>query len=525
MLAAVVRKPKAELGSALDRLMEAGLLFRQGAPPHAIYLFKHVLVQDAAYGTLLREPRRALHARIAETLESQFSEIAENRPELLARHCTEAGLIEKAAHLWGTAGQRSLERSALVEAAEQLGRALDQFATLPTTPELRREQIKLQVSLITPLMQIKGHTAPKTKAAMERARLLIEHAEALGEPPDDPLLLFSVLYGFWVSAHAGFNGSPMCELAAQFLAIAEKGGASVPLMVGRRLMGSSLVLTGDIAEGRAYYDQAIALYDPAAHRSLTTRFGQDLGVSNFVFRSAALWLLGYPEAAQRDNDDAVQIARDIGHATSLILALVYSTYVQFESGNYTAANVSVDELVTLADEKGASYYKVVGGLFRGLLFAVTGGASDAVPTISSNLAAFRAGGTKMLVPLWLPYLSRAYAGIGQLDLAWHSVEEALTMAQATGERWIEAEVHRTAGEVALVEPSPDAVKAEAYFQRALAIARQQQAKSWELRAAMSMARLWRDQGKREEARDLLAPVYGWFTESLSGHFSPDYKVF
>ena len=271
LLAAVVRKPEAELGSALDRLIAAGLLFRQGVPPHATYLFKHALVQDAAYGTLLREPRRALHARIAETLESQFAEIAENQPELLARHCTEAGLIEKAAGLWGKAGQRSLARSALVEAAEQLTRALDQIATLPATPALRREQIKLQVALITPLIHVKGYAAPETKAAAERARLLIEQAEALGEPPEDPLLLFSVLYGFWVANYVAFNGDAMRELAAQFLALAEKQGATVPLMIGHRLMGTSLLFTGDIAQGRAHYDQAIALYDPAEHRPLATR--------------------------------------------------------------------------------------------------------------------------------------------------------------------------------------------------------------------------------------------------------------
>ena len=193
LLASVARKPEAELGSALDRLVQAGLLSRQGVPPQASYLFKHALVQDAAYGTLLREPRRALHARIAETLESQFSEIAESQPEILAHHCTEAGLIEKAAGLWGKAGQRSLARSALVEAAAQLTRALDQIATLPGTPALRREQIKLQVALITPLIHVKGHAAAETKAAAEQARLLIEQAEALGEPPEDPLLLFSVL--------------------------------------------------------------------------------------------------------------------------------------------------------------------------------------------------------------------------------------------------------------------------------------------------------------------------------------------
>ena len=244
LLAAVVRKPEAELGSALDRLIAAGLLFRQGVPPHATYLFKHALVQDAAYGTLLREPRRALHARIAETLESQFAEIAENQPELLARHCTEAGLIEKAAGLWGKAGQRSLERSALVEAVEQLTRALDQIATLPATPALRREQIKLQVALITPLIHVKGYAAPETKAAAERARLLIEQAEALGEPPEDPLLLFSVLYGFWVANFVAFNGDVVRELAAQFLALAEKQGTTVPLMIGTSSHGYFLAAYG-----------------------------------------------------------------------------------------------------------------------------------------------------------------------------------------------------------------------------------------------------------------------------------------
>jgi predicted ATPase len=196
LIAAVARKPEAELGSALDRIVAAGLLFRQGVPPNATYLFKHTLVQDAAYGTLLRDARRSLHARIAVTLESSFADIAENQPEILARHCTDAGLIEKAAELWGKAGQRSSARSALVEAVKQLTRALAQITTLPATPELRREQIKVQVALISPLMHVKGYAAPETNAAVERARLLIEQAEALGEPPEDPLLLYSVLFWF-----------------------------------------------------------------------------------------------------------------------------------------------------------------------------------------------------------------------------------------------------------------------------------------------------------------------------------------
>ena len=256
LLTAVARKPEAELASALDRLVEAGLLSRQGLPPHATYLFKHALVQDAAYGTLLREPRRALHARIAETLESQFAEVAENQPELVARHYTEAGVIEKAAALWGKAGLRSLERSALVEAVKQLTHALDQIAALPATPALRREQIRLQVALITPLVHVKGYAAPETKAASERALLLIDQAEALGERLDDPLTLFSVLYGICVASLAAFNGSVVRELAVQFLALAEKQTATVPLMIGHRLMGMSLLTTGDIAEGRAHLRSA-----------------------------------------------------------------------------------------------------------------------------------------------------------------------------------------------------------------------------------------------------------------------------
>jgi class 3 adenylate cyclase len=189
LLAAVARKPAQELASALDRLVAAGLVFRQGVSSQANYLFKHALVQDAAYGTLLREPRRELHARIAVALESQFPEIVETKPELLAHHCGEAGLIEKAADLWGKAGRRSVERSALVEAVVQLTRALDQIATLPGTPPLRREQIRLQVALITPLIHVKGYAAPETKAAAERARVLVDEAERDGESLETSLLL------------------------------------------------------------------------------------------------------------------------------------------------------------------------------------------------------------------------------------------------------------------------------------------------------------------------------------------------
>ena len=514
LLVAVAGKAEAELASALDRLMAAGLLFRQGVPPHASYLFKHALVQDAAYSTLLREPRRALHARIAETLESRFAEIAEKQPELLARHCTEAGLIEKAATLWGKAGQRSLERSALVEAVAQLTLALDQIAALPATPALRREQIKLQVALITPLIHVKGYAAPETKAAEERARLLIDQAEALGEPPEDPLLLFSVLYGFWVANALAFNGDVVRELAAQFLALAEKQEATDPLIIGHRNMGHSLLFTGDFAEGRAHYDQAIALYDPAAHRPLAMRFGQDIGVTILSYRSQALWMLGYPDVALADAEHAVKDAREIGQAATLMFALNNTCFTHIWCGNYPTANAQASEVVALADEKGPMLWKAWGMFHQGCVLAQTGKASDAVQMITASIIGLRSTGSTLYTPYSLSYLARAYAELRIFDDAWRSIGEAVTAVETTKERWFEAEANRIAGEIALKSPERDTAKAEAYFERALSIARQQQAKSWELRAAMSMARLWRDQGKRDEARDLLAPVYGWFTEGF-----------
>jgi hypothetical protein len=242
---------------------------------------------------LLKSRRTVLHRRIAETLRDKFPGIATAEPEVLAYHFTQAGLDESAIEWWGKAGGHALHRSAYVEAIRHFDKAISLAQSLPTTPALRREQIRLQVALITPLIHVKGYAAPETKAATEQARLLIEQAEALGEPPGDPLLLFSVLYGFSIANFVAFNGDALRELATQFLALAEKRGATVPLMIGHRLMGHSFLMTGDIAQGRAHYDQVIALYDRNEHHSLSTRFGQDVLASILPFRAFALWAHGY----------------------------------------------------------------------------------------------------------------------------------------------------------------------------------------------------------------------------------------
>jgi predicted ATPase len=296
------------------------------------------------------------------------------------------------------------------------------------------------------------------------------------------------------------------------VALAEKQGAIVPL--GHRITGVSLLETGDIAQGRAHLDRAIVLYDPAQHRPLATRFAQDVRVPALASRSRALWLLGYPEAALEDADHAVSDAREIGQATTLMHALAHAARPNIFCGNHTAAAALLDEPVALVDEKGALAWKNFGMLARGALFVTTGKAADAVQIFPSAITGYRSGGGTLWMPLHLSYLARAYGELGQLRDAWRSIGEAMTAIETTKETWCEAEVHRIAGEIALLSPEGDEAKAANYFERAISVARKQQAKSWELRAAMSMARLWRDQGKRQEARELLAPVYGWFTEGF-----------
>ena len=285
-------------------------------------------------------------------------------------------------------------------------------------------------------------------------------------------------------------------------------------MVGHRLMGVSLATTGDLTQARAHYDQALPLYNPVAHRPLATRFTADIRVAILNFRSWALWLLGFPDAALVDADQGLSDAHEIGLASTLMPGLNNLLLTRIFCGNYQKAVAEAKELCDLADEKGALYWKACGTLHQGVVIALTGNSSDAVRMITLGIAAFRSTGATLWLPMHLTYLAHSQANLGQFDDAWRCMDEALNTIETTKESWFKPETHRVAGEIALKSPQPEAAKAEAYFDCALAVARQQQAKSWELRAAMSMARLWRDQGKRREARDLLAPVYGWFTEGF-----------
>jgi predicted ATPase len=326
--------------------------------------------------------------------------------------------------------------------------------------------------------------------------------------------LFLVLYGFWAANFVAFNGDALRDLATQFLALAEKHGSLGPLMVAHRLMGHSLVSTGSMLDGRVHFDKSVALYDPIQHRPLATRFGQDIRVAALAYRCTALWMLGYPKAALSDADRAVKDARDFGEAAALMYALYPAGTIHLNCGNVETAATFAQELFALAEEKHASIWKVGATTLRGCVSASTGKGADAVQALTSAVLAWRSTGATVFMPLMLSYLTIAHLSLNNLNEASRCIREAEVAVKLTKETLWEAEVNRIAGEVALKSPEPDIVKVQENFMRALSVARQQQAKSFELRAAMSLARLWCDQDKVQQARELLAPVYDWFTEGF-----------
>ena len=514
LLAAVVRKQEKELHSALERLIEAGLLFRQGMPPHATYLFKHALVQDAP--TALCCASLDEHCMPASPKPSKANSVG------LARTSPNCSRVTSLKQVWSRrpllyGARLHSVRSNDLQWSKQLfnsRHALDLIATLPPTPDRRRQQINLQAALLAPLIGTKGFAAAETKAAIERAQALIEEAEALGEPLDDPLLLLSVLYGFWTANLFAFKGKNLIEISHRIMALAEKQGATFALMMGHRTLGIALIATGAFSEGRRHLDQAVALYDATEHRQFATRFAVHAQMANLSQRAVVLWELGFPNATLSDLEHLLKEGREIGHAASLMGALFWASFLDVWCKWHSAERKLAEELLVLAEEKHAPFFVALGTMQRGVVLAVTGDAEAAVPIIEAGISQYRSTNSTCLTPWYLTRLAEAQAKLGHCDGAWQRIFEAFEEMEKGGEVQHQAEVNRVAGEIALLSPEPDAAKAEMYFEHALAVARQQQAKSWELRAAMSMARLWRDQGKVQQARELLAPVYGWFTEGF-----------
>jgi predicted ATPase/class 3 adenylate cyclase len=486
------------LQQSLWQLVDAELMYQQGVPPQATYLFKHALIQDAAYQSLLRSTRQQYHQRIAQVLETQFPETTETQPELLAHHYTEAGLSAPAVAYWQRAGQRAIERSANVEAITHLTKGLEILKSLPDTSSHIQQELAFQIALGVPLAATRGFAAPEVEHAYARAR---ELCREVGESPR----LFPVLAGLWRVYLVRGEVQTARELGEQLLALNPR--AHDPL-------GIALFFVGELAAALTHLEQGFALYDPQKHRSHAFRATQDPAAACLTYAAVVLWLLGYPERALQRSHQAVTMTQELAHPLSLACALDYAaTLHQFRREGH-AAHACAEAAVALAAEQGFAVYFAHGMVLRGWARAEQGQAEEGRAQINSGLEAWRTTGAEVQRPYYLALLAEAYGKSKQAEEALEVLAEALALVAKTGECWWEAELYRLRGELLLQQSSDNQVEAETCFHHALEIARMQQAKSFELRAATSLARLWQQQGKRQEAHDLLAPVYNWFTEGF-----------
>ena len=507
LLCAVSPWDEGTVQRGLHQLVEAEFLYQRGLPPQAIYLFKHALIQDAAYQSLLRSTRQQYHQRIAQVLAAQFPETAETQPELLAQHYTEAGLAAQAVLYWQRAGQRANERSAHVEALSHLTRGLEVLAALPDAAERAQHELVLQTTLGAVLMATKGQAAPEVGQAYARAR---ELCGQVGETPQ----LFPILFGLWRFYLVRAEYQTARELAEQCFSLAQGVDAPALRLAAHFALGVSLLWLGEIALARAHLEQSLALYNPQEHRVLAFRAGLDLEVWCLSHLAQALWLLGYPDQALRRSHEALTLAQELSHPPSLAAVLFYVAFIHCYRREAQATQERAAATMALASAQGLPQWLTVGRLLRGWALAIQGQAEEGIAQMRPSLAAWRAMGAGMAVSHFLVLLAEAYGRAGQAEEGLRPLAEALVHMDTTGEHDYAAEVYWLKGELLLRQAIPDEAQAETCLYQALDIARHQQTKSWELRAATSLARLWQQQGKRAEAHALLAPVYGWFTEGF-----------
>jgi class 3 adenylate cyclase/predicted ATPase len=505
LLNAVAKLPADELETALARLVASELVFQRGMPPHAVYTFKHALVQDAAHSSLLRSTRQQLHAQIAAALEAHSPELIDRQPELFAQHYAEARLIEKSIAYWGKASHRSAARSAMAEAAAQFHKGLDQLALLPNNLERQPQELEFWSGLAAVLNAVKGFAAPETGHAYARARELWEQ---LGCPSE----FLQIPYGQSIFHTICGEFDLARRLDEDLLRLSRQHNDITGLVLGHQSSGFNLMLAGRFARSRSDLEQALAVYDPVFRPSLVDQAGDDPHINSQTFLGIVLFCLGFPDQALAVTNAAIAEALRAGHLPSLALSLTYGARLHSLVGGDGALDGCADQLGALATEQGFPHWRALGAIYRGWARVYSGDTAEGISLLSSGSSAYRSTGAEAWVPYHIALLARACEVVGQVEEALTLLGEALQIVERTGERWFAAELNRHKGRLLLQQGHTEA--ADELFRKALAIAVDQEAKLWELCAATSLARLRRDQGRRPEARDLLAPIYGWFTEGF-----------
>jgi predicted ATPase/class 3 adenylate cyclase len=506
LVAAVFPSPE-RLNDALDQLVTSELVFRHGTPPEATYTFKHALVQEAAYNSLLKSRRQQLHGRIARALEQQFPEVAAQRPEVLARHLTDAELTEQAVDYWHKAGQQAAERCAHKEAIAHLTRGLELLQSLPGAPEHARKEIRLQNALGVSLMATKG-PAPEVAEAYLRAR---ELAERIG----DTRQAYAASWGLWYFNHLQIRFKTARDIAYELLELARRERDEELLLQAHHAAWPSLLYGGEILLCRDHAEQGLALYDPHEHRLHAVRYGgHDPGVCSRYHQALALWLLGFPDQAVAAAQDAVRLATEIEQPISLAIALCHVSFLHQFRGEARLAQEWGEATMARSAEQAIFQFQATGTIIRGWAVAAQGDLEAGTAAIKEGLAALRAAEADVRRSYYLALLADICGRAGRSEAAQRAIAEALMFAEESGEHWWVADLHRLKGELLLTRSAENRAEAEACFRRALNVAHQQSGRAFELRAATSLARLWRDHSERQRGYDLLASVYGWFTEGF-----------
>jgi predicted ATPase/class 3 adenylate cyclase len=505
-ITAVAQMPQQQIDKALAHLVSAGLIFRRGSPPDAEYIFKHALVRDAAYESLLKSRRQQLHAQITDFIENRSQDTAEVPPELLAHHCTEAGLTAKAVNYYHKAGQLALWRSAVAEAAVHFAKALDLLASLPVSTERYRQELRLQLARAGALFQARGWAAPQMGEAYSRAYELSRVVEDVPE-----LEVIWARYGLWLYRVNRAELVVARQISEDILGRAKERQATGALAVAYRALGATSMFQAEFDHALAHFGLVLANYDPATHESPAFFGTTNLRVTALCFTAWVRLFQGHFADARATIREALEKARDLSHSYGLAFALLGNCLFNQVCHNWETVREQSASLRSLAAEHGFPDLLAAGTFFEGWAAFASGQTEAGVELMHRGLVATRVGGAEIIVPYYLGLLADTYSRIGRVTDALPLLADALERVEHTGERWFEAELRRLRGEALLALAPP---QSEASFREALAVADAHGARLWQLHAAASLAKLWRDQGRRSEARDLLAPIYGWFTEGL-----------
>jgi TOMM system kinase/cyclase fusion protein len=494
------------LQRSLAQLVDAEMLYQRGLPPQATYLFKHSLIRDTAYESLLRSRRQQYHQQIATAIEKRFPEIVEIQPELVAHHYTAAGLSEPAIPYWLKAGQQAAKRSANVEAINHLSQGLELIKNLPETPERVQQELALQLSLGQALIASIGYGVPEVGTTFNRAR---ELCLKLGETPQ----LFPALRGLAMFYFLRAEMQTARELGERILNIAQSSQDPSFLIEAHLVLGMILFHMGELVPSFEHLERGLALYEPQQHRELAFVYGRDPVVQCLDYMSWILFDLGYPDQALEKREEALKLAHQLAHPYSLVIALLWSAWSYHFRREASAVQEQAEAVIALCTEHNFPVWLGAGIILRGWSLAEQGEIEKGIAQMREGIAGWRAAGSETGVPKMHSILAEMLGKAGQIDEGLALLTEALATMERTNEHWGDAEAHRIKGELMLMQGADEA-EVEACYHQAIEVARRQQARLRELRATVSLSRLWQKQGKTEEAGQMLQEIYDWFTEGF-----------